>query len=186
MDIDPDGQVTMLVDMGAPNESQKARLIIPPTRVDPFLRSMKQAKDYFIKWKDVASKQGIKLFSKNVPTRFSDLDMFFTSEGKWYREKGVDLNTRFFINEDGKCYLVLDTDYMTSEEEVEHGVSYGIGFVPFGLTMGKTSNNIINYYYCPGASLFFSTVEEIDSFIEKINIAVEWKKRNIEIGKLFK
>ena len=186
MDIDPDGQATMLVDMAGPNDSQQTRLIIPSTRVEQFLRSINQAKDYFLKWKGVALNGDLKLFSKDIPVRFSDLDMFFTSDGKWFKEKGVDLHTRFYVDDEGKCFLVLDTDYLTSEEEVEHGVSYGIGIGFGGLGIGKSSMNLLYHYYCPGASLFFSSEDEIDFFVEKIKNAVKWKKSNIEIGKFFK
>lgn len=129
--------------------------------------------------------QSVAHFSKDFPVKFIDQTMLFTSEGKWHRENGVNLTARFYVDNTGKCYLVLDTDYMTSEEVVEHGVSsWGFGGRMLGL--GRTSSETTVTHYCAGASLFFSSEQEIDSFIAMMKAVKKWKEGNVAVGKLFK
>lgn len=184
--IDPTGANELMFDMNAPNYSQNARMLLPIAKLDPFLGSLSSAKEYYLKWCVIAKKnQSVAHFSKDFPVKFIDQTMLFTSEGKWHRENGVNLTARFYVDNTGKCYLVLDTDYMTSEEVVEHGVSsWGVGGRMLGL--GRTSSETTVTHYCAGASLFFSSEQEIDSFIAMMKAVKKWKEGNVAVGKLFK
>lgn len=184
--IDPTGANELMFDMNAPNYSQNARMLLPIAKFDPFLGSLSSAKEYYLKWCVIAKNQSVAHFSKDFPVKFIDQTMLFTSEGKWHRENGVNLAARFYVDDTGKCYLVLDTDYMTSDEVVEHGVSSGVGWGFGGLMVGRRSNETSITHYCAGASLFFSSEQEIDSFIAKMNAVKKWKEGNVAVGKLFK
>ena len=126
--------------------------------------------------------------SKEINVPFSDKVMYFTENGKWYEEKGVDLKCKFMVSPDGSCYMVLQSDYMTSDEVVAHGYSIGNAYNAKSgrWSMAFASSTASITRYCSGASLTFSSTEEIDSFIQKLYDAQQWKKRNKEQGELFK
>jgi hypothetical protein len=184
--IDPTGASEVMFDMNAPNYSQNARMLLPITKFDQFLGSLSSAREYYLKWCVIAKNQSVTHFSKNFPVKFIDQTMLFTSDGKWHRENGVNLSARFYVDGTGKCYLVLDTDYMTSDEIVEHGASSGVGFGFGNLMVGRSSNETSVTHYCAGASLFFSSEQEIDSFIDKLKRVRKRNEQNVTIGKLFK
>ena len=187
-DIDPTGSKDMIFDMDAPNYSQRVQMLLPFSKLSSFLKSLYQAKEYFMKWREIAKNQEITHFSKDIPVVFGDQTMFFTSNDKWYRENGVDLKCRFLVDEGGNYYLVLDTDFMTSDQVVQHGVSYSsaynAGSGRWSTAWARSKTTVT--HYCPGASLFFSSEQEVDSFASKLNMVKQWKEGNIAAGKLFK
>lgn len=187
-DIDPTGSRDMIVDMDAPNYSQRVQLFLPFSKLSSFLKSLDQAKECFMRWREIAKNQGITHFSKDIPVVFGDQAMYFTSNDKWFRENGVNLKCRFLVDEGGNYFLVLDTDYMTSDQVVQHGVSYSSAY---NATSGRWSTSWARsettvIHYCPGASLFFSSEQEVNNFAAKLNMVKQWKEGNIAAGKLFK
>ena len=84
--------------------------------------------------------------------------MFFTDEGNWYREDGVDIQLRFFVDEHGNCQFVIQTDRMTSDEVVNTISPAGSWY----------KDEVIVKHECSGASLSFQSSEEIDKFIEML------------------
>ena len=186
-DIDTKGEKAILIDMDAPNATQKVQLQIASIRFSPFIKSMKAAKDYFLKWNDIAKKESVVQFSKDIPIKIDDQIAFFTSDKRWHRELGIDIQLRFYVDEDGHSYLVLETDYMTSEEEVQHGCSFSNAFSAISgrWALGWSESTTTVTHYCPGASLFFSSGQEIDTFISKLNNVKKWKDENISSGALF-
>lgn len=171
-----------MFDMNAPNYSQNARMLLSRNKLDSFLGSLASARDYYIMWREIAQKQSVKQFTKDLPVKLLDQTMLFTSDGIWRRENGVNITARLYVDNAGKCFMVLDTDYMTSEEVVEGSV-YSTGFYFSGI---KVSQETTITHYCPGASLFFSSEQEINLFINKMNKVKRWKEQNVAAGKLFK
>jgi len=52
--------------------------------------------------------------------------------------------------------------------------------------MGGSQSQIVVGRYCAGSYLSFKTVDEINEFIKKLQDAVDWKKQNINDGKVLK
>lgn len=151
----------------------------PTNHLYMFNKSIIKAKETYKKWKGIAQSNSLKKIAKKMPISVSDMDMYFTQDYKWHLERGVDMWWTFYVNDDGQCYLILESDYMTSDEVVGYTSSRSS-------TLGAMSGNTVIRNYCAGANLVFSTEEEIDQFIAKLGKAAEWKRANVENGKLLK
>lgn len=184
--------------MEAPNLNQEVQLRMPfgtnsglNSTLDGFKKSLTNAKQLFVEWKKTAESNSFGLMKKKMPTKMSDQNIYFTEEGRWFSETGVDMWFSFFVNSKGQCYLLLESDYMTSDEVVAHSSSIGYSFAGL-LTnnplmgIGSSSSTTTVERYCSGASLMFASEDEIDNFIKKIDQVIEWKLKLIENGKLLK
>lgn len=187
-DIDCDGSNVFYFDLQAPNDQQHVQMKLWGNYLDGFISSLTTARNVYYSWSKVAKENNVSSLSKDIRVSFSDKVLYFTVNGKWYMEKGVDLKCKFMVSSDGSCYMVLQSDYMTSDEVVAHGYSIGGGYDfmsgRWGMAYGYSSTSVTRY--CSGASLTFSSPEEINMFIQKLYDAQQWKKRNKEQGELFK
>lgn len=189
-------------DWESPNGFQKARTkisfketlsitiskdTIRNSEVEIFIKSLETAKSKFEQWKLIAKNNNLKLLTKKLPCSFNDQYIFFSHDGKWYSESGVDIHTTFFINRNGDCYLILESDYMSSTEVVSASIGLAMSYTDNfdNLSLATSGSTVYEWKYCPGASLMFSTSSEIDEFIESLRRVVKWKKQNIADGKLF-
>ena len=97
----------------------------------------------------------------------------------------------FYVNDDGVCFLILESDYMTSDEVVSHTSSLGFSFAGYFsgyplMGVSSSGGTVTVGRYCSGASLTFSSEEEIEMFINKLVAVVQWKRNNVKNGKLLK
>lgn len=184
-------------DMQAPNDEQEVQARInfgirtASNNIDSFKKAFIKAKEKYIEWKQIAQTNSLVLLSKRIPAHVSDQNLYFTENGKWYSERGVDMWFTFYVNKDGLCFLILESDDMTSNEIVSHTSSIGVSFAGYFsqhplMGIGTSSNTVTIERYCSGASLTFSSEEEIDDFIQKIENVVVWKRNNVSNGKLLK
>lgn len=128
------------------------------TQYANFIANIKNAKKTYEKWTKVAKEEGTRLFSKRIPVYVSDQTMYFTDGNNWYCEEGVDIQLRFFVDEQGNCQFVIQTDRMTSEEVVSTISPVGSFY----------KDEVAVKHECSGASLSFQSSEEIDKFIETL------------------
>jgi hypothetical protein len=179
-------------DLQSPNKEQEIQSCLnfseKNNNLKDFIEELIMAKNLYSKWKSIATLNGIKLLSKKMPVRLYDHDLYFTDKNKWYYEKGVDMWFTFYV-EEGNCYLILESDYMTSEETIAHSSTLGFSFRSFFsgssfLGVDYSSSKIIEKRYCSGSFLVFSSEAEIDVFISKLENVAAWKKNNIIEGKL--
>ncbi len=170
-------------ELQAPDSDQKVRAKLTNTAAKSFISSLKKAKEIYKKWSQIAQQKGYTLFSKKIPTSFADQNMDFTVRDKWYKENGVDMSSDFLVDEKGKPYFVLKSDYMTSAEVV--GKS-SLSFASLVLGFGSSSSTYTIGHYSGGATLIFSSPEEIDEFTNKLQSTIDWKEKNVSISKEFK
>jgi len=97
---------------------QEARAELSASEVKSLISSLKQSMLYYTKWCKLAHDIGFRLLSKRIPTTFADQNIYFTEEDKWYYESGVDMWATFFVDAEGGCHFILESDYMTSKEAV--------------------------------------------------------------------
>lgn len=170
--------------------SQEARAELSASEVKSLISSLKQSMLYYTKWSKQAHDLGFRLLSKKFPTIFADQNIYFTQEGKWYYESGVDMCAKFYVDIDGECHFILESDYMTSKELAAQSSSIGLSFAGSllhgVLGIGSSESEITIGRYCAGSYLSFKTVDEINEFIKKLQDAVDWKKQNISDGKVLK
>lgn len=131
------------------------------------------------------------MISKKIPVSFTDKRVYFTQDEIWYQEDGVDIKAMFRVDKNGNCILSLETDYMTSEETVAHITTFGsyntlIGSTSWIWSGGSNRSNIVQDKYCSGASLSFSSSDEVHLFIEKLQKISKWKKEQKNAGKRLK
>ena len=190
---------SLYYDMQAPNDEQEVQSKMSfyhnpsayYSSIDVFKDNIKKAKTIYSKWKSIAQSNSLKLISKKIPVRVSDQNLYFTENGKWFWERGVDMWFTFYVNQEGACFLILESDYMTSDEVVSHSSSIGVSFTGYFsknplMGVGTSRSTLTVERYCSGASLTFSSEEEIDNFLQKIDNVIEWKRMNVENGQLLK
>lgn len=170
--------------------SQEARAELSASEVKSLISSLEKSIQYYTKWSKLAHDIGFRLLSKKFPTIFADQNIYFTQEGKWYYESGVDMCAKFYVDIDGECHFILESDYMTSKELAAQSSSVGLSFAGSllhgVLGIGSSESEITIGRYCAGSYLSFKTVDEIKGFIKKLQDAVDWKKQNISDGKVLK
>ncbi len=156
------------------------------SEVEKFISALEQAKKKFEEWSATSKTKSLALLTHGIPVYFSDHFIFFSQKGTWYSEKGVDIKAVFYVSRAGKCFLILETDYMESDEVVAQSSAYSLSYTGnlrnFAVSSGYSE--VVVERYCPGASLAFSSSTEIDDFIAKLRSVVEWKLKNVESGKL--
>lgn len=170
--------------------SQEARAELSASEVKSLISSLEKAMEIYAKWSKLAHNIGFRLLSKEIPTTFADQNIYFTQEGKWYYESGVDMCAKFYVDIDGECHFILESDYMTSKELAAQSSSIGLSFAGSLLhgvhAIGSSESQITIGRYCAGSYLSFKSVDEIKEFIKKLQDAVDWKKQNITDGKVLK
>jgi len=183
----------MHIDMDSPNSKQEVKLEIcygtdqSKYAINIFIESLSKTKDYFKRWSLIAKENNMKLIKFKIPVRFSDQKIYFTQDGKWYSERGVDMQAFFYVDRSGDCYIVLESDYMTSKAVVAESSSFSYSMSGGAiLGFGGSSGRVVAEKYCSGSSLVFSSEKEIEDFIDALNKAVQWKRQNLEFGKLLK
>lgn len=178
-------------DMDAPNDQQfvQAQLSFSPKKYEPselesFIKSLLQAKEFYLKWSNIARTIDLKLFSKRIPVNLVDKDLYFTDNGKWYNESGVDMKYTFFVDHSGYCYMIIESDYMTSTETLSESYSFSSAYNSYlqKLSLGFSKSQVTIERYCGGASLTFSNSTEIDEFINKLRKIPQFKENNQKKG----
>lgn len=155
-------------DLETENQQQEARARINSFNTEGLILALQKAKDKYEKWSKIAHEEGSLSVKKHIPVIFRDQTIYFTDDNNWYCEKGVDMHADFYVDENNSCYLILQSDYMTSKEIVA-------SISPAG---SWHRNDVTVGHYCSGASLIFSSSDEITTFIEKLRAADDWKKQH--------
>jgi len=191
MDIDVKEGEKILYDLQAYSPEQMARAELSANEVKSFISSLEKTIDVYEKWSKIARNNNYKLLSKRFPTTFADQNIYFTQENKWYIEKGVDMWAMFFVDAEGDCHLILESDYMTSSELAATSSSVGLSFAGsllrsgiIGISSEKTKIEVGRY--CGGSSLSFKSSDEVKEFIKKLQDALVRKMQNITDGKNLK
>ena len=182
-------------DMDAPNPQQRVQAYLAFTfkknaysEMEAFIKSLQDAYQKYSEWKNLAKNYSFKYFSKTIPVPLSDKTLYFTEDGKWFMERGVDMKYKFFVDSNGDCYLIMESDYMTSTETVSESYAFTSSYNAYlnvlGLGFRKSEVNIERY--CGGASLIFSSESEINGFINTLRKVANRMRYNWENGQIFK
>ena len=186
--IDSEKSKYVYYDMKNEDSSEKALARLSTSEIKSFITSLKKAKTKYEEWSRIAKEEGTLAFSKRIPQSFRDQDIYFTDKGKWFREKGVDMNTLMSIDNYGNCYLTLQSDYMQCEEAVGETSMVGGSYAPqvnVGSIFGSSSQMVVKHT-CQGASLTFNSSSQIDSFIDCLLKVSDWKNKNNSQNNKFK
>lgn len=192
-DVNVTSSLSVIFDMEAPNETQRVQceVFINGNGLGKFINSLENACKKYEEWSKIVQKESGTLISKKIPVSFTDKRVYFTQDEIWYQEDGVDIKAMFRVDKNGNCILSLETDYMTSEETVAHITTFGsyntlIGSTSWIWSGGSNRSNIVQDKYCSGASLSFSSSDEVHLFIEKLQKISKWKKEQKNAGKRLK
>ena len=187
-DVDVSGSLSVFFDMEAPNDNQRVQCEIPIRyNLNPFIQSLNKACVKYKEWTEIIQEESGTMISKKIPVSFFDQSVYFTQDGKWYKESGVDIRAMFRVDKQGMCLLSIETDYMTSEENVARTTTYG----SYASLIGSNqwiwgglygSGKITQEKYCGGASLTFSSIEEVEIFIKKLKDVAQWKLNQNKTG----
>lgn len=158
-------------------------------KLKEFMRALEKAKAVYAKWMDQAKSSSVKQISKRIKNvMFADQYIFFMADGNWYHEKGVNVWAKFHVDDNGDCFLIIETDKMSTDEVVSKTLSGGWsnslfwGNMNYGTSKAKTEVQRNS----AGASIVFASVEEIDECISKLHKAIEWKKEREKMQKMFR
>ena len=132
------GNVWMTVEMG---RSEHAQIKFSSSKqLEQFVNSLRSAVLEFENYRSVAKKVGMSNMSVQMSTRFKDLDVYFTSNGNWGREEGVDVAPHFIVNGHGDCYLWIKTDEMNFNAVVAK--SFSLSFAGSAITEMSTGHRL--------------------------------------------
>lgn len=141
-----------------------------------FINNLKKTKRIFYEWDSISIANKIKYVDKQVPVFFADIkNVYFLSNGKWYREHGLDIWMNFF-KDSIITSMILNTDYISQDEEISYST-----------TIGYMTNPTTNYKHVKvdGVKITFLSLDEIDSFISKLEKAIITRNNNLKNSKLF-
>lgn len=158
-------------------------------KLKEFIRTLEKAKGVYAKWMDNAKSSSVKQFSKRIEkVMFADQYIFFMADGNWYHEKGVNVWAKFYVDGNGDCFLIIETDKMSTDEVVSKTLSGGWSNSLLGGNMhyGSSKSKTEVQRNSAGASIVFASVEEIDECISKLQKAIEWKKEREKMQKMFR
>lgn len=188
-DIDANSENCIYYDMNADHS-----VIVKPgvagapsvtTINNKFIPFLEKAKTKYLEWSIVARERKTTLFSKNIGQISKVNSVFFFRDGQWY-DCSAELLSVFRVDAEGNCYIVLETGNLTAKEAISTS-SNGFTFVlGQGLFWNSGKKHVIQEKHYTGTSLVFSSIDEVDLFIEKMKAAMDWKRNNLNEGKLFK
>ena len=186
--VDSEKPKYVYYDLIADDSQHKVLSRLSASDVKSLISSLQKAKNKYEEWSKVAIDEDCRLLSKKIPQIFKDQTIYFTDDNKWFRETGVDIKAMFSVDANGRCYLILQSDRMESEEVVGESSSIGgssiIGTAISGI-FGSQSKVSVDHR-CSGASLTFSSIIEIDNFITKLQNALNWGKQQKSKSSIFK
>lgn len=142
-----------------------------------FKISLLCALNTYMEWDSICIKNNVKYIRKKIPVKFYDVNCFFKKDGKWCYEHGLDI-WAVFIRDSTNSYLLIESDYMSQDEEVGYSTNLG----PFGNAAG----NDYVHLKSDGVTIVFSSANEMLSFISKYEKALIKKKEDKNKSKLLK
>lgn len=168
-------QQSIYIDMDVPDNDQMAQMKVGFASIASLIRELQQLYSIYNNYELIVNNnKPAKLIQKTLPIYLADKTMYFTSEGKWYVERGDNIKALFFTDLNEKCFLMLQTDNMSSEETV----GYATGFSLAGMNMSLTGPRSVNIGWsksavekkstCTKASWIFSSPNEIAILIDKL------------------
>lgn len=192
-DVESSSEKCIYFDMDTPDPEHAVKVklslggISNVGKLDKFIFSLEKADVIYEKWAQNAHEESVRLFSKKIPVPLYGLNIMVYYNEEWRLVYNVRPQLYFYVDKGGRCFLILETDKFSLKETEERGVSNGIVFSPrYGIVFNTASNTISKERSFSGASISFSSTEEIDSFIGKLRRVASWKNDNNATGRLFK
>lgn len=157
------------------------------SKLKGFLRSLELAKEKYKEWQLQAKISSVKQFSMRMQgVYFHDQYVFFTDNGKWYHEKGLNVWAKFYVDENANCFLIIETDYMSADEVVSTNISTGWGYsMAFGGGWRASHGKTEVLRSAGGATITFASVAEIDQCISQLQKALDMKDQNKKNSRMF-
>ena len=187
-DVESNTEKSIFFDMDISNQNHEVKVKMPCYRVDYFLSRLAKAQEIFDNWQQKAKEESITLLSKKIPVNMDGVSVLFLNNGEWQIVYRVYLQMFFYVNREGDCFLIIESSKISYKEDVAKSNSSMITFAPRygGINIGFGNSNVTKERTCEGATIVFSSVEEINKFKQKLYRVAVWKKKNAEDGKLFK
>lgn len=175
------------IDFDDADYDEYAKMKLNKSELTSFIASLKKVKETYAKWCIIAKSHNVSLIYKRIPQSFSDEDFYFTNNGQWYSESGVDIAAYFNVDINGECTLHIQSDVMNDGDVVSQASSLGINISPNGfISFGRESSDIIAHKHSDGARLVFKDAEEIDTFINCAEHIITVAEKSIADSALFK
>lgn len=192
-DVESSSEKCIYFDMDTPDPEHAVKVklsfggISGTGKLDRLISSLEKAEETYEEWAQNAQKESIKLFSKKIPVPLYGLNLMVYYNEEWRLVYNVRTQLYFYVDKGGRCFLILETDKISLKEPEERSVSNGIAFSPrYGIVFNTANNTISKERTFNGASISFSSKEEIDSFVGKLHSVAVWKTKNNATGRLFK
>lgn len=192
-DVESSSEKCIYYDMDTPNPEHAVKVKLSlgsfssNGKLDRLISSLEKAEKIYKEWEQNAQEESVRLFSKKIPVPLYGMNLMVYYNEEWRLVYNVRAQLYFYVDKNGQCFLILETDKISLKETVERGESNGISFHPrYGIVFNTSSNTISKERTFSGASISFSSIEEIDSFIGKLRKVASWKNKNNATGRLFK
>lgn len=82
-----------------------------------FIKNIDDAGLIYEKWSNVCQKESIRFFMKQISVRPSIADVIIMQEGGLRRIKNVEIYTYFYVDKDGKCYVIVESRTPVAREK---------------------------------------------------------------------
>lgn len=149
-------------------------------RFNNFVSAVEKAIPIYKEWSEIAKNNSVHFFAKNMGIRDIETWIYFICNGNLYRTGGVRVNPMFYVDDDGKCFFILETKMVAREKWDAFG-DYRL----FGYDVIINKHELVENADAR-CRLVFSSAEEISDLLAKLKDMLRLSDDNQMQSKLFK
>lgn len=143
-----------------------------------FLYGLEETIPIYEDWSQICEKESLRFIMKNTGVRQAEPRLVFSLRGKMYITGGIRLNPMFYVDADGKCYIVVETVMLATEKCDELGdyrlFGYDVSFSSYESVTNADTR----------CQLIFSSSQEIKYFTTKLRDMLKLCEENDAMAKL--
>ena len=145
-----------------------------------FVSAVEKSIPIYEKWSEITKNNSVHFIAMNMGIKEIEAYLFFICNGRHYRTHSIKMNPMFYVDKDGKCYMVIETTMIAHEKWIPFD-DYSL----FGYDAIFDRNEIVANADAR-CRLVFSSAEEISDLLAKLKEMLRLSDDNQMQSKLFK
>lgn len=184
IETDLDKKANIIFEIDNMEYGEYAMLKLSPQSIEPFIYSLNVAKAKYHEWSEIVNNTGKVLYMKKLPStcQFESQHIYFTCNQRMFEENGLNFFAYFYVDVDGKPYLILRSGRANDSKIVYESFSFGF----WQQSLSLSTETISVKGYTKGVQLVFASINEIDAFISVLWQAKTHRDNVKPIKKLLK
>lgn len=144
-----------------------------------FVSAVEKSLPIYEQWCEIAKNNSVHFFAKNMGVKEIEAYLFFICNGSHYRSSSIRMNPMFYVDKNGKCFMVIETPMVAHEKWVPFDDYRLFGYDAIFNRQEIVANADAR------CRLIFSSSDEISDLLTKLKEMLRLSDDNSMQSKLF-